>query len=119
MRSYVKTLGLRLPELYSIVGSVDDIDFSRLPNRVVIKPHNARSASGIIIIDGERELLSHTTVPREQLLAFCRRTMAAADCVVDDPRIIVEEFAQDYDRRFTIPRDFKVFVAGGRPGSFR
>jgi len=31
-----------------------------------------------------------------------------------DTRFLVEEFVQDYDQAFTIPRDFKVFVADGK-----
>ena len=113
MQGYVKSLGLRLPKIYSVASTVDEIDFPALPDRVVIKPHNGWSANGVIIVDGERELLSHANVPRKELPAFCRRTLAEANRIPGPPRIIVEEFVRDYDERFAIPRDFKVFVAGG------
>ncbi len=113
MRRYVKSLGLRLPELYSEVGDLNAIDFAKLPDRVVIKPHNGWDSDAVMVIDGERELMSKATVPRATLPEFCRKRFASAK-YAREPRIIVEELVQDYDRRFAIPRDFKVFVAGGK-----
>jgi len=112
MRRYVKSLGLRLPEMYCDVGHVDAINFASLPNRIVIKPHNGTECDAVMVIDGEKELFSGATVPRTALPDFCRKTIAAARFA--GPRIIVEEFVQDYDRQFAIPRDFKVYVAGGK-----
>src|SRR5208337_2884903 len=113
MRRYVKSLGLRLPEIYWDVGDVDAINFASLPDRIVVKPHNGWDSDAVMLIDGERELLSGAAVPRTALPDFCRKTLASAR-FAREPRIIVEEFVQDYDRQFAIPRDFKVYVAGGR-----
>lgn len=113
MRRYVKSLGLRLPEIYSEVGDVDAINFAGLPDRIVIKPHNGWDSDSVMLIDGERELLSGAAVPRAALRDFCRKTLGSAR-FAKEPRIIVEEFVQDYDRQFAIPRDFKIYVAGGR-----
>ena len=113
MRRYVKSLGLRLPEMYWDVGDVDAINFASLPYRTVIKPNNGAGSDAVMLIDGERELLSGAAVPRATLPDFCRNTLASAR-IARESRIIVEEFVQDYDRQFAIPRDFKVYVAGGR-----
>src|SRR5208283_1775748 len=113
MRRYVKSLGLRLPEIYWDVGDLDAINFADLPDRIVIKPHNGWDSDAVMLIDGERELFLGATVPRAALPDFCRKTLASAK-FAREPRIIVEEFVQDYDRQFAIPRDFKIFVAGGR-----
>ena len=113
MRHYVKSLGLRLPEIYQDVSDVDAIDFARLPDRIVIKPHNGWDSDAVMLMAGDRELLSNTAVPRATLAEFCRKTLATARFAAK-PRIIVEEFVQDYDPQFAIPRDFKVYVAGGR-----
>ena len=113
MRRYVKALGLRLPEIYCEVGDVDAIDFASLPDRVVIKPHNGWDSDAVMLIDGERELLSGAAVPRGALRDFCRKTLASAR-FAREPRIIVEEFVRDYNPQFAIPRDFKVYVAGGK-----
>src|SRR5262249_41687811 len=46
---------------------------------------------------------------------FCRETFRGLEKYGrPKPRILVEEFLHDYDPRFIVPRDFKVFVAGGR-----
>jgi TupA-like ATPgrasp len=113
MRRYVRSLGLRLPEIYWEVGDVDAIDFASLPDRVVIKPHNGWDSDAVMLIDGERELLSGSAVPRGALRDFCRKTLASAR-FAREPRIIVEEFVRDYNPQFAIPRDFKVYVAGGK-----
>jgi len=113
MRRYVKSLGLRLPEIYAEVGDVDAIDFASLPDRIVIKPHNGWDSDAVMLIDGERELLSRRTVPRASLPDFCRKTLASAR-FAREPRIIIEEFVRDYNPQFAIPRDFKVYVAGGK-----
>lgn len=113
MRRYVKSLGLRLPEIYWHAGDVDAINFASLPERIVIKPHNGWDSDAVMLIDGERELLSGAAVPRAALPDFCRKTLASAR-FAREPQIIVEEFVQDYDRQFAIPRDFKVYVAGGK-----
>jgi hypothetical protein len=114
MRRYVSSLGLRLPQLYHDAGELDEIDFAGLPDRIVIKPHNGWNSDAVMLIDGERELLSGARISRASLPAFCRKNLAAATAA-KNPRIIVEEFVQDYDRQFAIPRDFKVYVAGGMP----
>lgn len=112
-RNYMTTLGLRLPKLLADAGAVDEIDFAGLPDQVVIKPHNSWSSDGVMLFDGERELLSDTLIPRQTLSDYCRKEIAAAHAYYPT-RIVVEEFVRDYDPRFIIPRDFKVFVAGGK-----
>lgn len=112
MRRYIKSMGLRLPELYYDALTLDEINFASLPERVVIKPNNGWNSDAVMVIDGERELISGARVRRAALPAFCRKTLGSARAA-KNPRIIVEEFVHDYDRRFAIPRDFKVYVAGG------
>src|SRR5215469_17019863 len=104
MRRYVKSLCLRLPEMYCDVGSVHAINFTNLPSRVVIKPHKGWESDAVMLIDGERELFSGTTIPRAALPDFCRKTLTSAK-FAREPRVIVEEFVRDYDRQFAIPRD--------------
>jgi hypothetical protein len=113
MRRYIESHHLSLPELFWNVGDIDEINFASLPNRIVIKPHNGWDSDAVMLIDGERELLSGAAVSRAALQDFCRGTLTQARFSVK-PRIIVEEFIQDYDRKFSIPRDFKVYVAGGK-----
>ena len=112
MRRYIQAMGLKLSQIYFDAPSLDVIDFVALPEAVVIKPNNGWSCNGVMLIAGETELLSRAAVPRSTLRDFCRQTLDSTG--LTDSRILVEEFLRDYDPRFVIPRDFKVYVAGGR-----
>jgi hypothetical protein len=114
MRQYVRSIGLRLPNLYAAVSDVTEIDFTELPDRIVLKPHSSWNSGGVMLIDKDRDLLSGIPVPRSELPELCRRKIATADLVDAPAQIMVEEFVSDYDPRFSVPRDFKVYVAGGR-----
>jgi hypothetical protein len=114
MRRYAQTMGLNLSKSYYDVPSIALIDFDALPENVVIKPNNSWSSNCVLIIK-ETELLTGANVPRSKLRDFCQQRFERLDVVPGvAPRILVEEFLHDYDQRFIIPRDFKVFVAGGR-----
>jgi hypothetical protein len=112
MRRYIQTLPIDLPKIYVDAKSIQEIDFDRLPNAIVIKPSNGSDSNGVMLIDGEKELLRGITIPRPELGSFCQRALTSIPRAAD--RILVEEFLCDYDPRFVIPRDFKVYVAGGR-----
>jgi hypothetical protein len=113
MRRYIGAMGLNLPQMYFDVPTLDAIDFRALPHAFVIKPDNCWSGKGVMLIVGEAELLTGAAVPRSTLPEFCQRVFASTH-FESAPRILVEEFLHDYDPRFVIPRDFKVYVAGGR-----
>jgi len=114
IRRYAQTMGLNLSKSYYDVPSIAAIDFDSLPENVVIKPNNSWS-SNCVLIFRETELLSGAKVPRSELRDFCRQRFERLNVVPGvASRILVEEFLQDYDQRFIIPRDFKVYVAGGR-----
>ena len=112
MRQYIQTLGIKLPQIYFGVSSLQEINFATLPYAVVIKPDNGSNSDGVMLIAGETELLSGADVPRSKLRDFCQQALDSTPRPAE--HILVEEFLQDYDPRFIIPRDFKVHVAGGR-----
>src|SRR5208337_76821 len=113
MRSYIQALGLTLPHLYFDVSSFEEIDFESLPESIVIKPANSYDSRGVMLIRGDKELLTGAFVSRSRLLHFCRERFDST-YFETEPGIFVEEFLTDYDSRFPIPRDFKIYVAGGR-----
>ena len=112
MRRYIKSLGVNLPQLYLDVSSVAEIDFAALPPAVVIKPGNGSNSDGVMLIKGETEHLRGVSIQRSKLREFCQQVIESTPRSAN--RVLVEEFLQDFDSRFTIPRDFKVYVAGGR-----
>jgi hypothetical protein len=103
-RLYVERMSVALPALYRDAASVADIDFAALPERVVIKPAAATNSDGVMLLDGDRDLMSGERVDRSELPALYS----------ERGQLIVEELLSDYDSRFPIPRDFKIFTAGGR-----
>ena len=115
MRRYAARLELPLPECYGEAEQLQDLDFPALPERVVIKPNNAANNDGVMLFDGPREVFSDETVPRDQRLEFAQAMLTRSNFVKPNTRFIAEEFIQDFDPSFTVPRDFKVYVAGGRP----
>lgn len=114
MSGYARLHDIPLPVRYGDFAAIGDIDFRALPDRVVIKPDNAASGECVLLFDGETELLSGQHVPRGDRSYFTRKAFALSGRVNASTRIIVEELVADYDPRFRIPRDFKVYVAGGR-----
>jgi hypothetical protein len=112
-RPYLERFGIALPELHAGARPIDEIDFATLPQRVCIKPVDGWDSDGVMLFDGEVEIMTGARVPRGELKDFVARTMAAARFTASS-RLMVEEFLEDYDSRYVIPRDFKVFAAGGR-----
>lgn len=115
MFKYAQRLDLPLPERYAEVTTIDELDFDALPDRVVIKPNNSADNDCVMLFAGEQEVFTGDRVPLAERPDYVRRVFAAGRFIKPDTRIIAEEFIQDYDERFVVPRDFKVFVAGGRP----
>lgn len=117
MTGYIGGLGLPLPRFHAEAASLDQLDFAALPSRVVIKPNNGADSKGVILLDGEVNRMNGDHVPLAERARYVRHIWAA-DKIVEKPgtRVIAEEFLQDYDPAFAIPRDFKVFAAKGRCG---
>lgn len=114
MHDYARKNNIPLPTVYGNFQSVDDIDFSTLPDRVVIKPNNSADSDCVLLLAGDRELLSGSTVPVENRSIFVKDAFSKGRFLNAQTTIIAEEFLCDYDPCFNVPRDFKVYVAGGR-----
>ena len=79
--------------------------------RWLLSQATAQTATESMLIEGEKEILSGINVPRLELHNFCQKVLNSIQRAAD--RILIEEFLRDYDPHFNIPRDFKVYVAGG------
>lgn len=117
MTGYIGSLGLPLPLIHAEAPSPDQMDFAALPSRVVIKPNDSADCKGVVLLDGEVNRMNGDLVPLSDRARYVREIWEA-DKIVQRPgtRVIAEEFLQDYDPAFAIPRDFKVFAARGRCG---
>ena len=115
MFNYARRLELPLPERFAEAETLEALDFTALPERVVIKPNNAANNDGVLLLDGEREVFTGDQVPLAERAAYTRRRYEGGSFLKPNSKIIAEEFIQDFDPAYTVPRDFKVYVAGGRP----
>lgn len=114
MFAYAQQMTLPLPERYAEANDPDGLDIPALPQRVVIKPDNLSSTKGVLLFDGETEVLSGDSVPMSERGAYVNRRMEPLLAAKPGTRLIAEEFLKDVDPGKAIPRDFKTFVAGGR-----
>lgn len=114
MFNYANRLGLPLPERFAEVADLSELDFANLPERVVIKPNNAANNDGVLLFDGAREVFSGDTVALADRAQYVRQRYADSSFIQANSKIIAEEFIQDFDPGYTVPRDFKVYVAGKR-----
>ena len=115
MSGYAQKMGLPLPQCYALVDSVVQLDFSALPERLVIKPSNSAGNDCVMLFAGGREVFTGDPVPVPQRADYVRETFRKGRFTNEHTKILAEEFIQDYDHRFVVPRDFKVYVAGGKP----
>jgi hypothetical protein len=114
MLKYAERMTLPIPERYAEVATVEELDFAALPERVVIKPNNSADNDCVMLFDNGREIFSGSEAPVESRAEFVRETFANGRFIKRDTRILAEEFVRDYNESFAVPRDFKVYVAGGR-----
>jgi hypothetical protein len=116
MYPYVIGRGLDLPVRYADIASFDEVDFARLPTNLVIKPSNAAVCAGVMLFAGDHELFSGDRVPVSSRASYAAGKLASVrdKCRNGETRIIIEELVQDCDPIYAIPRDFKVYVAGGK-----
>ena len=115
MTRYITGLGLPLPETLAVAETLDAVNFHDLPERVVIKPHNNANSKGVVLFDGPRNLMTGDIVPVMDRGAYMRALWDRDGVLARGrARVIVEEFLQDCDPGFAIPRDFKVFAVAGQ-----
>lgn len=115
MFNYARRMELPLPERFAEAARLEALDFAALPERVVIKPNNGADNDGVLLFDGEREVFTGDRVAIADRAAYTRQRYDTGSFLKPNSKIIAEEFLQDFDPAFTVPRDFKVYVAGGRP----
>lgn len=113
MFSYVRKNSIPLAHRYAETPDLDTIDFLALPERIVVKPNNSADSDCVMLFSGGYEKFSGASVPQDIRAAFVAETFSKGRFLNSETKILAEEFFQDYDDRFEIPRDFKVFVAGG------
>lgn len=113
MYDYACIHGIPVPRRHAEVRDVGMLDFAALPERVVIKPNNSADNDCVMVFRDGVEQFSGTPVPVQRRAAFIRETFSKGRFITAQTMILAEDYICDSDETFVIPRDYKVYVAGG------
>jgi hypothetical protein len=116
LRAWAAGQGFQLPPLIAQAASLEALDWAALPaDRMVIKPANADSRRGVIVLQGGVDHIAQAPVGPD-LVAYARRLWAAEG--LERRAVLVEALLVDSEAAtrpdLIVPRDTKVFAAGGR-----
>mgnify|MGYP004518270135 CR=1 FL=1 len=117
VREYIKEKGLDniLVDLYGIYDRPEDIDFSKLPEKYIIKTTNG---SGTNIICKNKNLINEIEI-RSRLKSFLKQSSASAGrewaYSYVKPHIIVEQLLENSMSVDSTINDYKFLCFNGRP----
>lgn len=113
---YTQNKNIYSPETYRATANFKDVYLSQFPSRVVIKPEDGADSNGVYVIENGIDLFTLEKIPN-RLDNFLKEKVSAHS-FTKDKRVLIEELIDDVDFKHNpylkIPRDFKVFVAGGQ-----
>jgi hypothetical protein len=120
MQTYIRQLGLPLPNQITRAERIESLDWAKLPERVVIKPENAASSKGVIVAQDGIDHIAQEPI-RLDMKTYASALYARS---FDKPRpVFAEDMLRDVaaqeDPALVVPRDFKLFAAGGHVGLVR
>lgn len=116
MREKIALLGVPLPELYFCGRDLSDLNVANLPELFVAKPHNGSDSKGVLVMQGDRDLLTGTVHDRT-LPAF---KQYLADYVLgakgtnSQTQVMIEEYVIDAIDPLGVPLDYKAHCYGGQ-----
>jgi hypothetical protein len=120
MERYMRGMNVPMPALYFDHKPLAEVNFRELPRRVVIKPNNGASNKGVALLNGRRNLMNGDrflfTSRENYIWSFWEREGLLK---TGGGKLIAEEFLQDFDSKYAIPRDFKVYAVNGRSQLFQ
>jgi len=120
MRPFIEALGLPLPRLLGQADSLSDLDWTALPERLVIKPVNAANSNGVIVAADGCDQMTGVAFGTD-LKSYVSQLYE--ECFAKPPPVLVEEMLCDVgaveDPGLVIPRDFKVFTVAGHAAYVR
>jgi TupA-like ATPgrasp len=113
MREYIQARNIPLPRLFFLGRTLNAFNFNCIDRDFVVKPDNSADSDCVLLFRSGKELFSGQTVPKEEVKDFCLRKFSAGRFVNEATNFLIEEFVQDRDPSLVVPRDFKVYAAGG------
>ena len=120
MTRWAAAHGFATPTPIAKADRLEVLDFDSLPSRCVIKPANGAANAGVIVLRDGRNALADEPIGAD--LKTYALDLWARDGVAN-AAVLVEALIDDVDRprdpALRVPRDVKVFCAGGSAAFFR
>ncbi len=120
MISFAQEHGFGVPKTFAVLSKAADLDFSRYPERFVVKPSDLWSTKGVMLLQKRRaddyfemmhqRLVSAAAIRRAQA-SFQRLTIRHRP--KSKPTIVVEEMVEDEFGQDLIPFDYKFYAFNG------
>jgi hypothetical protein len=112
---YVRSLGLKHPDTYAVLSNPRDLEPSRFPDRLVVKPTGFCSTKGVMLLrtqqDGKFfEMMRQSTIDIDTIRAELTELQNRQ---AGKPKIIVEELITDERNSDIIPFDYKCYTFNG------
>lgn len=101
-REVAEAAGIRTPRLLAVRDNLHGLDWSRLPQRYVIKADRAAGCHGVLAMDGRYDVLHCRTLTREEMTAVTDTWQRP---------LLIEEAVIGHDGQYP-PRDYKVWCFG-------
>lgn len=121
LRVWAAKSGFAVPRQIAEADRPGRLDWSSLPANVVVKPDNAASRAGVVVVIDGIDRMTGEVIKGSLAEHVARRWRQDK---VGSARIIAEEVVQDIagqgpGNELWIPRDFKVFAVRGIAGAIR
>ncbi|WBU59436.1 ATP-grasp fold amidoligase family protein [Paracoccus albus] len=108
-RRIAAAAGARLPQLYQLARSPNEVDFANLPNAFVIKPTHLCSKKGVFVLfrvrDRFLDLFSMKLLSETEVIAELTRAIGT-----QLSSVMVEEFVTGENGQVEIPYDYKLYT---------
>lgn len=120
VKNYIRRKGLdiKIPELYGVYKKGEDIDFTSLPSRFVIKMNDGGGANNVIICDDKEKLDVPATVKLLNSWHGIKNIDAGREWAytgIKESLIIIEQLLENENNPEAGIEDFKFFCFNGEP----
>jgi hypothetical protein len=113
MSNYAKKRNIPIAFRYVETSDFEKINFDNLPENFVVKPNNSFNSDCVMLFYNGMELFSQVQIPIHERSNFICNKLKQCRFTNNKTKVIIEEYVKDYDPQYIIPRDFKVYAAGG------
>lgn len=119
VRKYVEEKGLKdiLNEVYGVYDNIDDIDFTKLPERFVIKATNGGGGLNILICDNKKKFDEENALKEmDNWLKLKQKKSLGREWAYEGNvnKIIIEKYLEENDNMLSGINDYKFLCYNGK-----